>query len=448
MRQLATNAAKLSPATGRTIIFSTYPTISKRWLDKDSELFQFTPESEKGQAQEKNKNNKKRRLRKYTSLRPDEHTILKKGQRAKADGELITYFLRSKRVKQYEFDTIILDEAQYLRRTSGPYSNLLRLLNWKHLLFFTGTPIAGSLRDLLSPLTLIAHTNPSVECLSKLPKLVGYIPGLYLEDYNPFENKFEVLEGEKVLGDTRGIFSETFWEELNEGGIYQDLLLSLKQLASMTRMSDTLKPWFFSPDLLQAAAKELTWGMNLGSKVVKPLLQVLYTRRTMKTELILPDGTKSYPSDGMLPCTIRVEECSCFEDEPNGVLVKDQGTLYAQNLYSFENETVPEHTHAGDQPAQDTSQEVHMNFGAHRAGVISAFDQRTVKMLKNETPSFYGDKRKLVNRFATLADEMPMTQSRKKNAKKLQSGAEIVGLGVEHIELLLRRTNNGGLHYV
>ena len=168
----------------------------------------------------------------------------------------------------------------------------------------------------------------------------------------------------------------------------------------------------------------------------------------MKTELMLPDGTKSYPSNGMLPCTIRVGEVSYFEDDPYGILVHDQGMFYAQSLYSFENEAVPEHTQTGDGPAQETSQEVHMNFGAHRAGVISANDTRTVEMLRNETAAFYGDKRKLVNRFATLDDEMPMTQSRKRNVKKLESGAEIVGSRVEHIDLLLRKTDNGGLHYV
>ena len=156
--------------------------------------------------------------------------------------------------------------------------------------------------------------------------------------------------------------------------------------------------------------------MNLGSKVIKPLPKVLYTRRTMKTELMLPDGTKSYPSDGMLPCTIRVEEVSYFEDDPYGILVHDQSMFYARSLYSFENEAVPEHTQTGDGPAKKTSQEGHINFGARRAGVISANDPRTVEMLKSETPAFYGDKGKLINRIATLADEMPMTQIRRSSS--------------------------------
>jgi hypothetical protein len=88
---------------------------------------------------------------------------------------------------------------QYLRRTSGSYSNLLRLLNWRRMLFVTGTPIAGCLRDLLSPLTLIAHTNSSIGGLSTLPSVAGYNPGLYLEDYNPFDDSFELSKGKGYL---------------------------------------------------------------------------------------------------------------------------------------------------------------------------------------------------------------------------------------------------------
>lgn len=140
-------------------------------MDKESELVQFTPESEKGQARKKK--GRKKRLRKYTPLDDDEYTTLEKGQRAKADRELVTYHLRDKCIKEYELDLIILDEAQCLRHTSDSYSNLLRLFNWRRLLFVTGTPIAGSLRDLLSPLTLIAHTNSVIEGLSKLPSVVS-----------------------------------------------------------------------------------------------------------------------------------------------------------------------------------------------------------------------------------------------------------------------------------
>ncbi|KAI1072992.1 hypothetical protein LB507_009087, partial [Fusarium sp. FIESC RH6] len=215
LRQLSTDAAKLNPS---------------RWLDKESELIKSKPHSERSQAQkEKKKRGKKKRLGKYTYLDPNEYTTLEKGQRDKADEELITYLLRHLCVKEYESDMLILDEAQCLRRTSGSCSNLLRLLNWKRLLFVTGTPVAGSLRDLLSPLTLIAHTNLGNEALSTLHSVVGYISGLCLDDHNPFEDTFQVMDGELALGETRGIFPTTFWEELeNEGATRKDLLQALK----------------------------------------------------------------------------------------------------------------------------------------------------------------------------------------------------------------------------
>jgi hypothetical protein len=68
-------------------------------------------------------------------------------------------------------------------------------------------------------------------------------------------------------------------------------------------------------------------------------------------------------------------------------------------------------------------------------------------MLHPAAPVFFGNKSKLKKTVA-LADELALTPSRNKNLKKLQFGDEIVGLGVEHIDMLLKKTMNGGLHYV
>ena len=73
--------------------------------------------------------------------------------------------------------------------------------------------------------------------------MVGYIPGLYLDDHNPVEDTFQVMDGELVLGETRGIFSTTFWEELeNEWATRKDLLQALKDCVWITGESETLKP--------------------------------------------------------------------------------------------------------------------------------------------------------------------------------------------------------------
>ena len=76
-----------------------------------------------------------------------------------------------------------------------------------------------------------------------------------------------------------------------------------------------------------------------------------------------------------------------------------------------------------------------------------AFDPRTVKMLHHKTPAFYGNKKGMMSQITTLADELPMTPTRTKHAKKIAPGDEIIGLGVEHIDML-RESRHGGLGYI
>ncbi|RGP63853.1 snf2 family helicase [Fusarium longipes] len=103
------------------------------------------------------------------------------------------------------------------------------------------------------------------------------------------------------------------------------------------------------------------------------------------------EGAMCYPGDGMLPSTIRVEECHYDEKDPDFDLVLSQGILHAQNLHSSPDETVPEFAQDHQQPSQPQSQgpDVQMNFGAHRAGVITAFDPQTVRTPDNKTPAFF-----------------------------------------------------------
>ncbi|KAL3602835.1 hypothetical protein FPOAC2_07148 [Fusarium poae] len=207
-----------------------------------------------------------------------------------------------------------------------------------------------------------------------------------------------------------------------------------------------------SASLLQDCSRDLTWGVNLGSMVVKPLLQFIYIRRTMKAALALPGNHGvSYPSDGMLPSVIRVEECPFSPDDPDAALVKKLAQTYADSLFStLGSANLTEYTQAAQSSdmAKDNSQEVNLNFGEHRAGVITAFDPRTVQMLNPAMSAFFGNKSELKRKIVSLADELPMTPSRNRHMKKLQSGQEIVGLGVEHIDMLLKKTNIGGLHFM
>lgn len=54
----------------------------------------------------------------------------------------------------------------------------------------------------------------------------------------------------------------------------------------------------------------------------------------MNTALILPDSTATYPSTGMLPTDIIVEECLYDEGDPDFEMVKTIGKQYAENLFN------------------------------------------------------------------------------------------------------------------
>ncbi|EKJ68599.1 hypothetical protein FPSE_11232 [Fusarium pseudograminearum CS3096] len=138
----------------------------------------------------------------------------------------------------------------------------------------------------------------------------------------------------------------------------------------------------------------------------------------------------TYRGDGLLPSTIRVEECHYNDEDPDGKLLVAQGILHARSLSNI---------------CDDRNSKAMMDSGVHRAGVITAFDLRTVKMLDNDPPAFFGNKSKLVWRFSTLTREFSTTHRQGQNANVLESDRQI--LGIEHIETLLRNTNTGGLHY-
>ncbi|OBS25885.1 hypothetical protein FPOA_06419 [Fusarium poae] len=158
----------------------------------------------------------------------------------------------------------------------------------------------------------------------------------------------------------------------------------------------------------------------------------------------------------MLPNIIRIEECPYRKRNPDGILLQQMGRSYADSLFNHSDlSNLDQATRAVADPSatlttqglQENSEST-MNFGEHRAGVITAFDPRTIKLLHPTTPALFGTKSKLIKQIAALADDAPMTPSRARHSKKLQSGGEIVGLGVEHIDKLLKESKNGGLHYV
>ncbi|OBS25871.1 hypothetical protein FPOA_06405 [Fusarium poae] len=292
-------------------------------------------------------------------------TILDKGRRGDAYAVLVTYYPVSPHIARH-LDLLICDEGQYIRRVSGSYMNLLQLFKWERLLFISYVSSGQSLWYLR---TYLCHP-----------------------DYDSYEKNNDIVSGTgEELGTTKGIFSDEFIQSVeSDAGLSEAL-----QALSKSSCEGSLKPWMLSAALLQDCSRDLTWGVNLGSMVVKPLLQFIYIRRTMKTALALPGNHGvSYPSDGMLPSVIRVEECPFSPDDPDAALVKKLGQTYADSLFStLGSANLTEYTQAAQSSdmAKDNSQEVNLNFGEHRAGVITAFDPRTVQMLNPAMSAFFGN---------------------------------------------------------
>ena len=78
----------LKPVNGRTIVFTTYPTLSKRWIRKKEEPFNIKNDSDASSKKKKaTANDKPKRLKRYfaSSLKLDDIGKLPKGQRGNAD---------------------------------------------------------------------------------------------------------------------------------------------------------------------------------------------------------------------------------------------------------------------------------------------------------------------------------------------------------------------------
>ncbi|KAK7413720.1 hypothetical protein QQZ08_012566, partial [Neonectria magnoliae] len=178
---------------------------------------------------------------------------------------------------------------------------MLRHLSWDTILWVTGTPLAGSLKDILSPLTLMWEAygidwDPSSS--------LGWLAGLYRDDYDPYQLE-NVFEKET----TAGIFARSEEDEDDEP---DEGIKALKAAYDQ----DGSRLWVVSPDLLRATARQLDWGTNLGRHAVRGIFRTMHIRRTMRTAVQLDDGTLVYPSEGILPAIISVEEVAYRETNP------------------------------------------------------------------------------------------------------------------------------------
>ncbi|KAK7432092.1 hypothetical protein QQZ08_001382 [Neonectria magnoliae] len=124
---------------------------------------------------------------------------------------------------------------------------------------------------------------------------------MYNDQYDLYKD-FNTIKGKMCVG----IFLENYTERNPQ-------VLGLTEKYDQ----DQASYWILSSALYNLAARTLNWGSNLAHLVVRRIFQIMHIRRTMRSQVALPDGTKMYPADGLLPATIMVEEVSFDETLPD-----------------------------------------------------------------------------------------------------------------------------------
>ncbi|UKZ74010.1 hypothetical protein TrVFT333_001664 [Trichoderma virens FT-333] len=195
------------------------------------------------------------------------------------DGNISQYKLKRLSVREIRWGLLIVDEAHMARRLEGVLNQAFRLLNWRHLMWVTGTPLSN-LQDILSPLSLI-WKKVGIKVPGIWPIKAGDLEGLWSEDDDLFKRENVFADGFKI----HGIFAESFAAE-NPSTEWR----KLKDFYRRTR----IKLWQIDPSLVELAGREAEWSTKFGKKVVPVILGIVSLRRTLRSRLILPDGSISF----------------------------------------------------------------------------------------------------------------------------------------------------------
>ncbi|KAM0372815.1 hypothetical protein ACHAPY_009418 [Fusarium culmorum] len=300
-----------SPKTGKTLVITLYTTLSARFIKKQETLFTFKPDKVPPSLQKKKDADESEGEKSYDDDEFDDNDMALARRRKVpvysrhqvnlddinivddpkiADGNIVWYKRTQKGIKDISFQFVVCDEAQVAKKADGPYNNLLHKFQWRILLWTSGTPLSNSLRDLISPLILVWKAlgikwNPTIG-------RIGYLPGLYHEDYDP------LVEDNEIKG------------QITKGILHPEFLANNKAAKALLPFWQNEKShlWMLHPELYKAAGMKHHWGSNLAAWVVRPIFEYVHIRRTMRTPLRLPNGSMTYPGIDLLPPTIVVEE--------------------------------------------------------------------------------------------------------------------------------------------
>lgn len=225
-------------------------------------------------------------------------------------------------------------------------------------------------------------------------------------------------------------------------GMTNEGLLKMKDIYDRTGE----RIWIMNPTIYKAAGASFKWNIAFSQFVVRRIFMAMQIRRTMTTRLTLPDGSVSYPAEGLPPATIRVQELDFSILNNQGVDMRELGRQFSRKLIGQTAEG--DLTDHSTQPDSANQQPSHMiNFGVHRQAVLSTFDPRNLMLMSpGENDLHYqGSKNELIKHFQDMRDDQETNSRATSRQKRKGKGPQI---GVSHVEQLINTDINGGLTYL
>ncbi|KAK0759458.1 hypothetical protein N5P37_007646 [Trichoderma harzianum] len=430
------------PQTARTVIMTTYNTLQTREQVKTEHRFIFVNRKQKGPAKKRAKTMASPprdplgdvddefqagvMITEDSDPEPsesesdsDDHHTPEQTRRKEARGKLKKYYKGSYELEGKRLYFLAKNDR---RPADG------NLIEYK---LVTGTPLMGSLQDIISPLSLIWHQLDFKSTEGKYA--IGYSLGLWDKDYDPNTGN-TWPDGSK----TKGIFSEQFMAEHPAEG--------WKQMQDFYNRTG-VKIWQICPSLVESCGSEAKWSSGFGQKVVSVILKIVSLHRTLRSRLALPDGQISYPGADLLPMTIITEELSF--DETLRAHVQEHGRQMATNTFVPGPSTTLDNFTPSKSSRSQSSQKGSMNFSAYREGILVTYDWRNSNILYANVEQIFGgqDPDAIGNALRMLREKDNLTTSQHQRLQRTAAKNSMPTIGVEHIQKLLQNEENEGMTY-
>ncbi|OAA53900.1 SNF2-related protein [Akanthomyces lecanii RCEF 1005] len=359
------------------------------------------------------------------------------------DGIYISYSTKddSQDLASTIFRFVIVDEAHNARRHTSQFCLTLRLLNYRTIVWVTGTPLTSSLKDLLSPLSLIWRqynvenaarwrSVPMEQILaqnsSEMAPTEPYKLNIWSKTYDPFSGSSEDSDNESNDDADIVMHHELFRKDPTLNGQQT----AIGNIRSAQRYHN-LNLWQLNPCLFAMAGRSLNWDAEFGRHVASVILEIVSINRTLRCRQDLPGHDKpKFPSTELPPMKIRMVEVDHVHKAREAVKV------YCDNIL--------QRSHAAISP--DDGETDDSKFGNLRRGVLVSHDNRCILLLARGVEQCIDPNARpeLSDAISKLARKIAAQGGGQVGTTAVQ-GQPLVG--TEHVQLLVQTLSYGVLQY-